>query len=51
MPASPSSRVHAWRFGLSLGAGFRLLRAAARLVLVGFVAIGYLSQLVWIMSF
>ncbi len=30
--------------------GFRLLRGTARLVLVGFVAIGYLSQLVWIAS-
>jgi hypothetical protein len=28
-----------------------LFRGAARLVLVGFVASGYLSQLVWIMSF
>jgi len=36
---------------LSLGAGFRLLRGAARLVFVGFVAIGYLSQLIWIMRF
>jgi len=36
---------------LSLGGGVRLLRGAARLILVGFVAIGYLSQPVWIMSF
>jgi hypothetical protein len=36
---------------LSLGSGFRLSRGTARLVLVGFVAISYLSQLVWTMSF
>jgi hypothetical protein len=48
---SPSRRVHALRFGLSLGGGVRLFRGAARLVFVGFVAIGYLSQLVWIMNF
>jgi hypothetical protein len=48
---SPSHRVHPWRFGLSLRGGFRLFRSGARLLLVGFVAIDYLSQLVGIMNF
>jgi hypothetical protein len=44
-------RVLAWRFGMSLVEGFRLLLGAGTLIFVGFVVIDYLSQLVFIMSF
>ena len=52
-PARVRSRMRARSncFGLSFRGGFRPLRGAVRLVLVGFAAIGYLSQLVWVTSF